>query len=98
MGMGQKRLAVVSNHRLVKIITLCAILLRHESLYKKFTSVSLVPRCQGARQQALSPAAPSQVRWCGAWLWPAGHGDKPRTSPGRVATLAGRTLPGSAWP
>lgn len=97
MGMGKKHLVVVSNHRLVKI-TPCDILLRCESVCNKLISVSLVSRCQGARQQALTPAAPSQVRWCGAQLRPAGHGDKPRTRPGQEAMLAGRTLPGMAWP
>lgn len=58
MGMGQKHLVVISNHRLVIIIAPCDVLLRHETVYNKLISVSLVFRCQGARQQALTPAAP----------------------------------------
>lgn len=82
---------------LVKIITPCDLLLRHGSVYK-LISISLVSRCQGARQQTLIPDAPRQVRWHGAQLKPRGHREKPRTRPGREAMLAGRTLPGMAWP
>lgn len=71
MGIGQKQSMVVSNHRLLKIMTSCDALLRHESGYNMLISVSLVSRCQEARQQALIPAASSQARWHRAQPQPA---------------------------